>query len=82
MIAQRVSAGFRPHMNTQPREGRQNAFPHERQPAFAPPSPASARENEPDYRHSCSRNLAQRGRAAESDRKSGAWAPVNRIPDG
>jgi hypothetical protein len=30
MIAQRVSAGFRPPMHSQPREGRQNPCPHER----------------------------------------------------
>ena len=29
MIAQRVSAGFRPTKNTQPRQGRQNPCPHE-----------------------------------------------------
>jgi hypothetical protein len=43
MIAQRVSAGFRPHMNTQPREGRQNPFPDERQGAIASPSPRATK---------------------------------------
>ncbi len=38
MIAQRVSAGFRPLINTQPREGRQNPFPQRRQHPTASPS--------------------------------------------
>ena len=33
-------------------------------------------------RHPCSQNLAQRGRDAESDRKSEAWATVNGITVG
>jgi hypothetical protein len=33
-------------------------------------------------RHPCSQNLAQRGRDAESDRKSDSWATVNGITVG
>ena len=42
MIAQRVSAGFRPPMNTQPREGRQKPLQRDRQHSVASPEPDNA----------------------------------------
>jgi|LauGreDrversion4_2_1035121.scaffolds.fasta_scaffold525938_2 hypothetical protein len=74
MIAQRVSAGFRPPLNTQPREGRQNPCP--RRTPYPTPSLENAPEHESHKPYSCSRILAQRGRAAEIDRKSEAGAPL------
>ena len=48
MIAQRVSAGFRPPMKTQPRMGRQIPSPYERQYPIASPEPGNAPEHEAD----------------------------------
>ena len=52
MIAQRVSAGFHPRMKSQPRQGRQNPFTHERRSAIASPSLDNAPEDEADKRQS------------------------------
>jgi hypothetical protein len=47
-IAQRVSAGFRPHMHTQPRQGGQNPFAHEHQHPIASSDVENTPEHEPD----------------------------------
>ena len=64
MIAQRVSAGFHPPMNTQPQRGDKTPSPHEHENPIASPEHDNAPEHESDKPQSLKAAKSPSGRAA------------------